>query len=575
MKQIPGTELLIKALRAEGVDTVFGYPGGMVTDIFEELYNQDDIRVILPRHEQALVHEADGYARSTGKIGVCLVTSGPGATNTVTGIATAYYDSVPLLVLTGQVPCNLIGNDAFQEADIIGITRGICKYGVILKKREDLGRVLKEAFYIAQTGKPGPVIIDLPKDVMAQLGDSIYPDTVNIRGYKPSTGVHIGQLKRGIDLLKHAKRPLFLIGGGVTIAHAHDQLTDLVNQTHIPVVTTIMGKGAIDTDHPYYIGNIGMHGTYAGNMAISNCDVLFSIGTRFSDRVTGKISDFAKHAKIVHIDIDSSSISRNIVVDVPIVADAKEAIVAMQRYVKEYDTAQWMEEIHAWDREHPLHMKKGWGITPEAIIDAVSEHKENAIVVTDVGQHQMWTTQYLKMDASTRLLTSGGMGTMGYGLPGAIGAQLARPDKRVFCITGDGGFQMNIQEMATAVAQELPIVICLFNNHYLGMVRQFQALFYRRHYSSVCTRRRKNCPVRCGGPSSICPDYTPDFVKLAESYGALGLRVQEESQIQSAIEQALANTQGPTIIEFVIACDELVFPMVPGGNALNDMILDY
>lgn len=575
MKQIPGTELLIKALRAEGVDTVFGYPGGMVTDIFEELYNQDDIRVILPRHEQALVHEADGYARSTGKIGVCLVTSGPGATNTVTGIATAYYDSVPLLVLTGQVPCNLIGNDAFQEADIIGITRGICKYGVILKKREDLGRVLKEAFYIAQTGKPGPVIIDLPKDVMAQLGDSIYPDTVNIRGYKPSTGVHIGQLKRGIDLLKHAKRPLFLIGGGVTIAHAHDQLTDLVNQTHIPVVTTIMGKGAIDTDHPYYIGNIGMHGTYAGNMAISSCDVLFSIGTRFSDRVTGKISDFAKHAKIVHIDIDSSSISRNIVVDVPIVADAKEAIVAMQRYVKEYDTAQWMEEIHAWDREHPLHMKKGRGITPEAIIDAVSEHKENAIVVTDVGQHQMWTTQYLKMDASTRLLTSGGMGTMGYGLPGAIGAQLARPDKRVFCITGDGGFQMNIQEMATAVAQELPIIICLFNNHYLGMVRQFQALFYRRHYSSVCTRRRKNCPVRCGGPSSICPDYTPDFVKLAESYGALGLRVQEESQIQSAIEQALANTQGPTIIEFVIACDELVFPMVPGGNALNDMILDY
>lgn len=575
MKQIPGTELLIKALRAEGVDTVFGYPGGMVTDIFEELYNQDDIRVILPRHEQALVHEADGYARSTGKIGVCLVTSGPGATNTVTGIATAYYDSVPLLVLTGQVPCNLIGNDAFQEADIIGITRGICKYGVILKKREDLGRVLKEAFYIAQTGKPGPVIIDLPKDVMAQPGDSIYPDTVNIRGYKPSTGVHIGQLKRGIDLLKHAKRPLFLIGGGVTIAHAHDQLTDLVNQTHIPVVTTIMGKGAIDTDHPYYIGNIGMHGTYAGNMAISNCDVLFSIGTRFSDRVTGKISDFAKHAKIVHIDIDSSSISRNIVVDVPIVADAKEAIVAMQRYVKEYDTAQWMEEIHAWDREHPLHMKKGRGITPEAIIDAVSEHKENAIVVTDVGQHQMWTTQYLKMDASTRLLTSGGMGTMGYGLPGAIGAQLARPDKRVFCITGDGGFQMNIQEMATAVAQELPIIICLFNNHYLGMVRQFQALFYRRHYSSVCTRRRKNCPVRCGGPSSICPDYTPDFVKLAESYGALGLRVQEESQIQSAIEQALANTQGPTIIEFVIACDELVFPMVPGGNALNDMILDY
>ncbi len=453
MKQIPGTELLIKALRAEGVDTVFGYPGGMVTDIFEELYNQDDIRVVLPRHEQALVHEADGYARSTGKIGVCLVTSGPGATNTVTGIATAYYDSVPLLVLTGQVPCNLIGNDAFQEADIIGITRSICKYGLILKKRQDLGRVLKEAFYIAQTGKPGPVIIDLPKDVMAQLGDSVYPDTVDIRGYKPSTGVHIGQLKKGIDLLKNAKKPLFLIGGGVNIAHAHEELTKLVEKTHIPVVTTIMGKGALDTDHPYYVGNIGMHGCYAGNMAISDCDVLFSIGTRFSDRVTSKISDFAKHAKIVHIDIDSSSISRNIVVDVPIVADAKEAIQAMLRYVKEADTAEWMNQIHAWADAHPLHMKKGHGITPESIIQAINEHKENAIVVTDVGQHQMWTTQYLQMDASTRLLTSGGMGTMGYGLPGAVGAQLANPDKTVFCITGDGGMQMNIQEMATAVAR--------------------------------------------------------------------------------------------------------------------------
>ena len=503
------------------------------------------------------------------------MTSRPGATDTVTGIATAYYDSVPLLVLTGQVPSNLIGNDAFQEADIIGITRSICKYGVILKKRQDLGRVLKEAFYIAQTGvKPGPAIIDLPKDVMAQLGDSVYPDSVDIRGYKPSTGVHIGQLKKGIDLLKSAKKPLFLIGGGVNISRAGAELTKLVDKTHIPVVTTIMGKGAIDTSHPYYIGNIGMHGTYAGNMAISNCDVLFSIGTRFSDRVTSKISEFAKNAKIVHIDIDSSSISRNIVVDVPIVADAKEAIQAMLRYVKESETTAWMEQIRAWDDEHPLHMKKGNGITPESIIEAINAHKENSIIVTDVGQHQMWTTQYLQMGASTQLLTSGGMGTMGYGLPGAIGAQLANPDKTVFCVTGDGGMQMNIQEMATAVAQELPVIICIFNNHYLGMVRQIQALFYRRHYSSVCTRRRKNCPPRCGGPSSICPDYTPDFIKLADSYGCLGIRVQEESQIQAAIDQALHNKTGPTIIEFVIACDELVYPMVQGGKALSDMILD-
>ncbi len=575
MKQLKGTSLFVKALKEEGVDKVFGYPGGMVTDIFDELYKEDEIEVILPRHEQALVHEADGYARSTGKVGVCLVTSGPGAANMVTGIATAYYDSVPLVCFSGQVPLNLIGGDAFQEVDIIGITRGICKYGVILKDRKDLGRVIKEAFYIARTGKPGPVVIDLPKNIMVEMGDAEYPKEVNIRGYRPSTGVHIGQLKKAMGLLWKAEKPLLLIGGGVNIARAGDALTKFVEETQIPVVTTIMGKGAIDTTHPNYIGNIGMHGEYAANMAVSECDVLYSIGTRFSDRVTSKISEFAKKAKIVHIDIDSAAISKNIKVDIPIVADAGEALNAMLRYVRRCDTEEWMEILRKWKEEFPLAMRPSKGVCPEAVITYINKNFERAIVVTDVGQHQMWTTQFLELTREKQLLTSGGMGTMGYGLPAAIGARIGNPDCPVICITGDGGMQMNIQEMATAVAQELPVIICIMNNSYLGMVRQIQELFYARHYSSVCTRKRKGCDARCGGPSSKCPPYTPDFVKLAEAYDAFGIRVEKEEEIAPAFEAALQHTKAPTIIEFIIDQKEMVLPMVQGGKPLTDMIMDY
>ncbi|HBA62815.1 MAG TPA: acetolactate synthase large subunit, partial [Lachnospiraceae bacterium] len=390
MRKISGNKLLVKALREEGVDVLFGYPGACTIDISDELYKQDYTRVVLPRHEQALVHAADAYARVTGKVGVCLVTSGPGATNLVTGIATANYDSVPLVCFTGQVPVHLIGNDAFQEVDIIGITRTICKYGVTVKRREDLGRIIKEAFYIARTGRPGPVVIDLPKDVMAELGSPDYPEEVNIRGYKPNTSVHIGQLKRAIKMLNKAKKPLFLAGGGVNIARANDAFRQLVDITRVPVITTIMGKGAIPTDHPLYVGNVGMHGAYASNMAVQECDLLFSIGTRFNDRITGKLHEFATNAQIVHIDIDTSSISRNIQVDIPIVADAREAIEKMLEYVGDCEQTEWIEQIQEWKKENPLQMKRRNSMSPQHIIDVVNREFDDAIFVTDVGQHQMW-----------------------------------------------------------------------------------------------------------------------------------------------------------------------------------------
>lgn len=575
MRKITGNKLLVKALREEGVDILFGYPGACTIDISDELYKQDYTRVILPRHEQAAVHAADAYARSTGKVGVCLVTSGPGATNLVTGIATANYDSVPLVCFTGQVARNLVGNDAFQEVDIIGITRSICKYGVTVRNREDLGRIIKEAFYIARTGKPGPVIIDLPKDVMGELGSPEYPESVNIRGYKPNTGVHIGQLKRAVKMLHKAKRPLFLAGGGVNIARANAAFTELVETTGIPVVTTIMGRGAVPTNHPLFIGNLGMHGMYAANMAVSECDLLFSIGTRFNDRITGRIHEFAPKAQIVHIDIDTASISRNVHVDVPIVADAKEAVEKMLEYVTQAEMEDgWLEKIAAWKKEHPLKMKQKPVVTPQKIIETINDMFDEAIVVTDVGQHQMFTTQYLEMDAKKKLLTSGGLGTMGYGFPGAIGAQIGNPDVPVIAISGDGGMQMNIQEFATAVGQELPLILCVFNNNYLGMVRQWQKLFYGKRYSMTCLRARKECEGKCGEAGHVCPPYTPDFIKLAESYGAKGIRVFKEEEIKPAFEEARKNTKVPTLIEFIIDPEELVYPMIRPGGTLEDMLMD-
>ena len=571
MRQITGNKLLVRALKEEGVDTVFGYPGACTIDISDELYKQDDIKVILPRHEQALVHEADAYARTTGKVGVCLVTSGPGATNLVTGLATANYDSVPLVCFTGQVAKHLIGNDAFQEVDIVGITRSITKYGVTVRNREDLGRIIKEAFYIARTGRPGPVLIDLPKDVMGELGSAEYPSSVNIRGYKPNTSVHMGQLKKALKMLKKAKKPLFLAGGGVNIARANDVFTEVVNKTGVPVVTTIMGRGSVPTNHPLFIGNLGMHGCYAANMAVGECDLLFSIGTRFNDRITGKLHSFAPNAQIVHIDIDTSSISRNIHVDIPIVADALEAVQKMNEYVEPCDTEKWVEQIRKWDEEHPLKMKSKPQMTPQDIIEEMNRQFDDAIIVSDVGQHQMFVSQYTEITEKKRMIMSGGLGTMGYGFPGAIGAQIGNPDKRVIAVSGDGGMQMNIQEFATAVLEELPLILCVFNNEYLGMVRQWQKLFYGKRYSM--TNLRSGALYRRTNGQEM-PEYTPDFVKLAESYGAKGLRVSRKEDIAAAFEEAKKNTKTPTLIEFLIDPEEIVYPMVQPGGSLDEMILD-
>ena len=572
MKKISGNKLLVKALREEQVDTIFGYPGACTIDISDELYKQDYTKVILPRQEVALVHEADAYARSTGKTGVCLVTSGPGATNLVTGLATAYYDSVPLVCFTGQVSRHLIGNDAFQEVDIIGVTRSITKYGVTVRNREDLGRILKEAFYIARTGRPGPVLIDLPKDVMGELGSAEYPDEVNIRGYKPNTHVHVGQLKRAVKMLSKAKKPLFLAGGGINIAHANEEFTKLVDVTNVPVVTTVMGRGAVPTTHPLYIGNLGMHGAYACNMAVNECDLLFSIGTRFNDRITGKLHSFAPNAQIVHIDIDTAAISKNVQVDVPIVADAKEAVTKMLEYVTPFETGKWLDTIEDWKAEHPLKMKKKPIMTPQDVIEAINRIFDEAIIVTDVGQHQMFTAQFIEITEKKKLLMSGGLGTMGYGMPGAIGAKIGNPDTPVISISGDGGFQMNSQELATAVLEELPIISCIFNNNNLGMVRQWQKLFYGKRYSMTCLRSGAACRGKCGEVE--CPVYTPDFMKLADAYGAKGIHITKKEEIEPAFREAMKSTKTPYILEFDIDPEDLVYPMVKPGGTLEDLIMD-
>lgn len=571
--QITGAELFVKALKEEKVEVLFGYPGGQAIDLFDALYGDPDLTVILPRHEQGLVHAADGYARSTGKTGVCLVTSGPGATNLVTGIATANYDSVPLVCFTGQVPTGLIGNDAFQEVDIVGITRSICKYAVTCRSRDQLGDIIKKAFYIARSGRPGVVVVDIPKDIQKETGSSIYPEEVSVRGYHPCTSIHMGQVKKAVELLNQAKRPLFLAGGGVNIAHAGPLMTELAEKTGIPVVTTIMGKGALPASHELYIGNLGIHGSFAANCAVSECDVLFSIGTRFNDRITGKTGTFAKQAAIIHVDIDSASISRNIAVDIPIVADARIAITAFLEKCTPLPVREWREQIHGWKAAHPLALSRT-DLSPELIIRTINRVFQDVIIAADVGQNQLWATQFLELGEKKQLLTSGGLGTMGYGLPAAIGAKIGCPARDVLVITGDGGFQMNLQELATAVTEELPVTVCIFNNGYLGNVRQWQEQFFGRRYSSTCMRRRPSCPKLCFGPGPACPPYTPDFLRLAESYGAEAIRVTTPGEVEPALVHAKSNRRTPTVIEFLIGWKENVLPIVPPGSPLNEMILE-
>ncbi|MCR5676576.1 MAG: biosynthetic-type acetolactate synthase large subunit [Agathobacter sp.] len=570
---ITGRKLFVKALQEEGVDTIFAYPGGTVTDLFDELYKTDAIDLVLPRHEQGLIHEAEGYAKSTGKVGVCLVTSGPGATNIVTGLADAHYDNVPLVCFTGQVPRALIGNDAFQEVDIVGITRSITKYSVTVHDRAQLGKIIKMAFHIARTGKPGPVLIDLPKDIQTASGSADYPEKVEIRGYKINEGVHVGQLKKAYKLLKSAKKPLILAGGGIHIAGAYEELKTFAEKIHVPVVTTVMGKGAIASNHELYIGNCGMHGRYSANKAVSECDVLFSIGTRFNDRITGDLNEFAPKAKIVHIDIDTASISRNVVVDIPIVADAKIALDKLNEWAEAKNTSAWQKQIEEWEQENPLEMRRDKGLSPQMIMEEINRQYPTGIYVTDVGQHQMWASQYLQLTQPRQFLTSGGLGTMGFGLPAAIGAKIANRDREVVCISGDGGLQMNIQELATAVVQSADVTVCVLNNYYLGMVRQMQQLFYGKRYSATCLRRRLSCPPDCKGPNDKCPKYVPDFVKLVESYGGFGIRVETAEELEAAFAEAKKHKGVPRLIECMISTDELVLPMVKGGNPMSEMIL--
>lgn len=558
---ITGRKLFVKALKEEGVDTIFAYPGGMITDIMDELYKTEGIRVVLGRHEQALVHEAEGYSRATGKTAVVLVTSGPGATNTITGIADAYYDSIPMVIFTGQVPLHLIGNDAFQEVDIVGMTRSITKFGVTVRRRDDMGRLIKMGFQVASTGKPGPVLIDIPKDIQTTAGDPEYPEHVDIRGYHPNETVHIGQLKKAYRLLKNAKRPLIMAGGGVRISGAEEELLAFAKKMNIPVTTTVMGKGVMPEDHELFIGNCGMHGRYAANKAVTECDVLFSVGTRFNDRITGDLDEFAPKAQIIHVDIASASISRNVVVDVPVTSDAKIALERLVEYAEKMNTEKWLAKIAEWENEHPLTMPGSKiGVGPQIICEAINSVFSDANIVTDVGQHQMWASQFIKLNKDQEFITSGGLGTMGFGFPAAIGAKIGNPAKPVVVITGDGGFQMNMQEMATAMTEKVPVVICIFNNSNLGMVRQMQQLFYGKRYEITDL-------------SAEDGSYYPDFLKWAEGYGCKGYRIDKAEDVIPALKAARDNADGPTVLDFIVSPDDLVLPMVKGGTPLSEMIL--
>jgi acetolactate synthase-1/2/3 large subunit len=555
-----GGQILLESLGLEGVDTIFGFPGGAVIGIYDALLNSP-IRHILVRHEQAAVHAADGYARSSGKTGVCLVTSGPGATNTVTGLATAYMDSIPLVVLTGQVSTGLIGNDAFQEADIMGITRPCTKHSYLVKDVKELAGTIKEAFYIAGTGRPGPVLVDLPKDVIADSTEFNYPESVNMQGYNPTYRGHRGQIQKAFKLILKANRPLIYAGGGVISSNASEELTTFAWTLAIPVTNTLMGLGCFPGVDELSLGMLGMHGTYRANMAVTNCDLLIAVGARFDDRVTGKIDGFAPNAKIIHIDIDPTSISKNIRVDIPIVGDAKDVLKKINKLILEEKgdwrsiRREWLDQILQWKNTYPLAYEQKDVIKPQYVVEKIYEiTKGEAIISTEVGQNQMWTAQYYHFTKPRTLLTSGGLGTMGYGFPAAIGAQIAFPEKTVIDIAGDGSIQMNIQELATVAQYNLPVKIAILNNRYLGMVRQWQGLFHNKRYSHTSL------------------EVSPDFVKLAEAYGAVGLRATKPEEVVPTIEKALSIPKA-VIMDFVVEQEEDVYPMVPVGAPLKEMLL--
>ncbi len=557
-----GAQIFVESLKAEGIDTIFCYPGGATLNITDALTDISQIHQIVVRHEQGAVHAADGYARASGRVGVALVTSGPGATNTVTGIATAYMDSIPMVVFSCQVNTMLIGNDAFQEADIVGITRPCTKHSYLVRDVKDLPRIIKEAFHIAASGRPGPVLVDIPKDVSSAPGDFKYPEKVHIRSYQPTYIGHSGQIKKAMRLILHAKRPVLYTGGGVILSNASVELTKFAEALSIPVTNTLMGLGGIPGNHPLFLGMLGMHGTYTANMAITESDLIIAMGARFDDRATGKTDEFAPHAKIIHVDIDPTSISKNIKVDVPIVGDTRNVLLHMLKIIEEekdlykqhHSIAEWTKKIKKWKKDYPLTYQKNDILKPQYVIERIFElTKGKAIITTEVGQNQMWTAQFFKFLKPRTFLTSGGLGTMGYGFPAAIGAQVAFPKSLVIDIAGDGSIQMNIQELATAVQYNLPVKVVILNNGFLGMVRQWQELFYEKRYTWTHL-------------------HSPDFVKVAEAYGAVGLRIDTQKDVDKVLKQAFKNNR-PTFIDVHVNPEECVYPMVPAGASLKEMLL--
>lgn len=550
---MPGSQILIESLKKQGVEVIFGYPGGQVLPLFDKLYDAP-FKFILTRHEQAAAHAADGYSRATGKVGVCIATSGPGATNLITGIANAYMDSIPMIAITGQVKSWLIGNDAFQEADVTGITRPITKHNYLVKDIKDLSRIVAEAFYIASSGRPGPVLIDIPTDIQQAEHEFIWPDTIEMRSYKPTLFGHPGQIKKAVKAIVSSKKPIIYAGGGVITAGGHNELREFAEKINAPVTLTLMGLGAFPGDHPLFLGMLGMHGTAYANYATMNADLIIAVGARFDDRVTGKLATFAKNAKIIHIDVDPSSISKNVAVDIPIVGDAKNVLGQLLEEIKKTpDTAEWTKTVEAWRKKHPLTYQYKGKINPQYVIGQIAEVTQgDAIIATEVGQHQMWAAQWYKVMHPRSFISSGGLGTMGFGFPAAMGAKMGCPDKTVFDIAGDGSIQMNIQELATCVCNKIPVKVAILNNGYLGMVRQWQELFYKRRYSHTCM-------------------FNPDFVKVAEAYGGVGIRVTKKEDVKPAIEKAIA-TDNVVFLDFHVEPEENVFPMVPAGESIDKMI---
>jgi len=566
-----GAQCILEGLQKAGVKTVFGLPGGAVLDIFAQLY-RSPLQFVLARHEQGATHMADGFARATGKPGCCLVTSGPGATNTVTGLATAHMDGVPVVCISGQVPSSMIGNDAFQEADTTGITRAVTKHNYLIGSVDDVPRIVAEAFHIAATGKPGPVVIDVPKDVQQATTRAETPETVSLRGYRPTTGGHPKQIAKLAAAINRARKPLFYAGGGVIAGNAAAELTALARKAKAPVTTTLMGLGAFPETDPLSLRMLGMHGSVAANRAVDACDLLVAIGARFDDRVTGKISEFAPHAAKAHIDIDPSAIDKSVAVEIPVVGHVKHILKELADQIEPTDRSDWLAQVREWQEKHPFaYNTRARQPLPQYIIEQIYKlTRGKAVIVTDVGQHQMWAAQFYKYTRPRTFLSSGGLGTMGYGLPAAIGAQVGVPGKTVVAIAGDGSIQMNFQEMVVAVERNLPIKVVIMNNGYLGMVRQWQEMFYNKEYSATDLRdaAQQTHPTGKGGRR---PAYRPDFVKLARAHGALAIRVRTKQDVRPALTRAL-DAEGPVLIECLVRREENVYPMVPPGASLTEMV---